>query len=251
MVMLVGAFYLVVYTLLVVDGSNRVVGQQGDVLGDYLTDEEIAHLEDLVDRKSLSMEWIDNVFIPRLTEELTHLDWLESRWRDINFNDPKYARHRDTYERERASVLDWAAKRRINVFARALDPNIFQRAETELQNAYRALLTGEVGNRWKRYLKEEGPVGVARDVGKSIVTFIPRGIATTARTFSEGGFGEHPMKSLAEISVAIPSVIALVRLILRILRQSVLPFIFSIPKVLWNFILDRVRELGRAVRGEE
>lgn len=143
------------------------------------------------------------------------------------------------------------AGRRANAFERALHPNVFQRAGTELQKVYRALLTGEIANRWKRYLKEEGPIGVAQDVGKSIVTFIPRGIATTARTFSKGGFGEHPMKSLAEISVAMPSIIALFRLILRILRQIVLPFILSMPKVLWNFILDRVRELGKAVRGEE
>ena len=249
--MSVGAFYLVVYTLLVVEGSNRVVGQQGGTLGDYLTDEEIAHLDDLVNRDKITIDWIKMIFVPRLTEELTHLDWLESSWLDLDLDDPKYARHRDTYERERASVLDWVTKRRANAFARALDPNMFQRAETELQNAYRALLTGEVGNRWKRYLKAEGPVGVTLDVGESIVTFIPCGIATTARTFSEGGFGEHPMKSLAEISVAMPSIIALVRLILRILRQIILPFILSMPKVLWNFILDRVRELGKAVRGEE
>ena len=155
------------------------------------------------------------------------------------------------YERARKDALDRVAERRANAFERALHPNVFQRAGTELQKVYRALLTGEIANRWKRYLKEEGAIGVAQDVGKNIVTFIPRGIATTARTFSEGGFGEHPIKRLAEISVAIPSIIALVRLILRILKQVVLPFILSMPKVLWNFILDRVRELGKAVRGEE
>ena len=129
--------------------------------------------------------------------------------------------------------------------------NLFERGRAELQTAQRALLTDEVGDGWKRYQKEEGPIGVARDVGKSLVTFIPRGIATAARTVSEGGFGERPVKSLAEISVAMPSIIALVRLILRILRQIVLPFILSMPKVLWNFILDRVRDLGKAIRDEE
>lgn len=249
--MLVGAFYLVVHTFLVVEGSNRALRQQGRTLGEILTEDQLLHLEDLLNRSKITRGWIDSVFIPRLSDELDHIDWVESGWRAIDPDDPKYARHRVAYEKERDKVLIVMKERRANAFKRALDPNIFQLAETELQNAYRALLTGEVGNTWKRYLKEEGPVGVTRDVGKSIVTFIPRGIATTARTFSEGGFGEYPMKSLAEISVAMPSMIALVRLILRILRRIVLRFIFSIPKVLWNFILDRVRELGKAVRGEE
>jgi hypothetical protein len=34
-------------------------------------------------------------------------------------------------------------------------------------------------------------------------------------------------------------------------EQIVLPFILSMPKVLWNFILDRVRDLGKAIRDEE
>lgn len=246
MVMSVGAFYLVVYTLLVVERSNRAVRQQEHTLGDILTEEQFLHLEGLVRSRKITTDWIQYVFIPRLSDELDHLDWIE-RQLDGRIPSTVYRPDPDRIAPMRQTLAD----RRANAFERALHPNVFQRAGTELQKVYRALLTGEIANKWKQYLKEEGPIGVAQDVGKSIVTFIPRGIATTARTFSEGGFGEHPIKRLAEISVAIPSIIALVRLILRILRQVVLPFVLSMPKVLWNFILDRVRELGKAVRGEE
>ena len=255
--MSVGAFYLVVYTLLVVEKSNRAARQQEHTLGEILTEDQLLQLEDLVKRDQITVGWLQDVFVPRLDEELDHLDWLERKTLAVDLDDPKYGgryddpKQRAMYERARKDALDRVAERRANAFERALHPNVFQRAGTELQKVYRALLTGEIANRWKRYLKEEGAIGVAQDVGKNIVTFIPRGIATTARTFSEGGFGEHPIKRLAEISVAIPSIIALVRLILRILKQVVLPFILSMPKVLWNFILDRVRELGKAVRGEE
>lgn len=250
-VMSVGVFYLVVYTLLVVERSNWSVRQQGRTLGDLLTDAQLSHLEDLVNRRKISIDWIQYTFIPRLTDELDHIEWVEGGWRDIDLDDPKYARHRDIYERERDTVLARMAERRASAFQRALAPNILQRAKSELQVAHRALLTGEVKKRLAEYLKQKGPVGVAADVGKSIVTFIPRGIATTAKTFSNGGFGEHPVKSLAEITVAIPSIIVLIKLTLRILRQIVLPFILSMPKVLWAFILDRVRDLGKAIRDEK
>lgn len=250
-IMSVGVFYLVVHTLLVVERSNWGDETTRTTLSELLTEDQLQHLEDLVKRRKITTDWIQDTFIPRLSNELDHIDWVERGWRDINLDDPKYARHRDIYERERDTVLARMAERRASAFQRALVPNILQRAENELQVAHRALLTGELKKRLAEHLEQKGSVGVAADVGKSIVTFIPRGIATTAKTFSQGGFGEHPVKSLAEISVAMPSVIALVRLILRILRQIVLPFILSMPKNLWDFMLDRVRELGKAIRDEE
>ncbi|RKU36975.1 hypothetical protein C6496_11475 [Candidatus Poribacteria bacterium] len=249
--MSVGVFYLVVHTLLVVEKSNWPVRQQGRPLGDLLTEDQLLYLEDLVNRRKITTDWIQYVFVPRLVDELDHIDWVESGWQTIGLDDPKYARHRDVYERERDTVLARMKERRASAFQRALAPNILQRAESELQGAHRALLTGEVKERLAEYLKQKGPVGVTTDVGKSIVTFIPRGIATTAKTFSNGGFGEHPVKSLAEITVAVPFIIALIRLTLGILRQIVLPFIFSMLKVLWAFILDRVRDLGKAIRDEK
>ena len=242
---------MVVHTLLVVERSNWGGETTRTTLGELLTEDQLLHLEGLIDQRKISYDWVRDVFAPRLTDELYHIDWVERGWRDINLDDPKYARHRDIYERERDTVLVRMAERRASAFQRALVPNILQRAESELQVVHRALLTGELKKRLAEHLEQKGPVGVAADIGKSIVTFIPRGIATTAKTFSQGGFGEHPVKSLAEISVAMPSVIALVRLVLKILRQIILPFILSMPKILWDFMLDRVRELGKAIRDEE
>ena len=34
------------------------------------------------------------------------------------------------------------------------------------------------------------------------------------------------------------------------LSRYVFPFLLKIPKALWNFILNRVRELGKAIRNE-
>ena len=249
MVMSVSVFYLVVHTLLVVERSNRAVEQPAK-LREILTEDQLSHLQGLVDDRKITMDWVQNTFVPRINEELEHLDWIEQGW-DIDLNDPKYASHREAYASEREKALASVEERRRTLFDRALNQNVFQRAQRELETAHRTLLTGEIGDGWKLYLKEESPIGVTRDVGKSIVTFISRGIATTAKTLSEGGFGEHPVKSLAEITVAIPFILALVRLTLRMLGQIVLPFIFSMPKVLWAFILDRVRDLGKAIRDEK
>ena len=241
MVMSVSIFYLGVHTLLVVERPNRAV-EQPKKLRDFLTEDQIVHLQGLVDNSSIDHNWIQHVFIPRLRSDLYYINFLEKRWRDIDLEAPKYARHRGRYEREREKQFTAIAERRAGAFERALHSNLFERAERELETIHRTLLTGEV---------EEKPIGVARYVVENIIIFIPRGIATTAKTFSAGGFGEHPMKSLAEITVAIPAIIALVRLTLRILKQIVLPFIFSMPKVLWVFILARVRDLGKAIRDEK
>lgn len=240
--MSVGAFYLV-------EGHTAK-------LSDVLTPEELSHLDNLVRTRKISPEWVRDVFIPRLVEELNHIDYLteaeEKRWRDAGWTDPEDLELLTNDFRKEMSA------RRAQAYQRALSYDFTDRARRELQTLKRELESGELANRWERYLKEEGPTGVVLGVVEGIVTFIPRGIATTARIFTNGGLGERPMKSLAEISIAMPFVIALVRLILGILRQIlgilrqiVLPFILSMPKVLWNFILDRVRELGKAARGEE
>lgn len=55
MVMSVSVFYLVVYTLLVVERSNRAVRQQ-ETLSDVLTEDELSHLQGLVDSRNVSMD---------------------------------------------------------------------------------------------------------------------------------------------------------------------------------------------------
>lgn len=139
-----------------------------------LTEDQLLHLEDLVNDRSITIGWIQDVFIPRLIDELDHIDWVERGWRDIDLDDPKYAKYRDAYVQEQATVLERMRERQASAFERALNPNILQRAESELQIAHRALLTDEVKERLAEYLKQKGPVGVAADVEKSIVTFIPQ-----------------------------------------------------------------------------
>jgi len=96
MVMSVSVFYLVVHTLLVVERSNRAVEQPAK-LRDILTEDELSHLQSLVDDRKITIDWIWHIFVPRLTEELEHLDWIEQRW-DIDLDDPKYAsRRREKY----------------------------------------------------------------------------------------------------------------------------------------------------------
>lgn len=92
--MSVSVFYLVVYTLLVVEMSNRAVEQPAK-LRDILSEDELSHLQGLVDARKITMGWVQDIFVPRLNEELEHLDWLEQGW-DIDLEDPKYARHRSS-----------------------------------------------------------------------------------------------------------------------------------------------------------
>ena len=189
-------------------------------LGDLLTDEQITQLDDLMSRRKITPDWIKDVFIPRLTEEIEHVDWVESNWRDINLDDPKYAGHRDVYESERTKALDWVAKRRSGAFTLALHPNVLERSRANIQPAERALMSGEWLETLKQDLKERGPVGVATDVGRSLIESVPRGVGAIGTTFKEGGLGEQPINRIGEMTGAIPVVGGVTGGLARLLGRS-------------------------------
>ena len=98
---------------------------------------------------------------------------------------------------EKRKELQW---RRQNLFQRALDSDNTVKIEREVEALQRGFID------WKEplvdYLKERGPVGVAYDVGKSLVETIPRGVAATGQTLGEGGLGETPIQRIGEMTGA-------------------------------------------------
>ena len=52
-------------------------------LGEVLTDEQIAQLDDLISRRKITPDWVQGVFIPRLSADLRNIDFWEQRYNAI------------------------------------------------------------------------------------------------------------------------------------------------------------------------
>ena len=175
-------------------------------LGELLSEQELSHLEDLVSRRKITTGWIQDVFIPRLSEDLDNIDYWQNR----------YDAQSVPLEDDRRKVLQY---RRDHLFQRALDSDYTTKLERELSALHRGVLS-EAG-RLPEYLKEAGPLGVAKDVGKSLVESIPRGIEATGKTFKEG-LGEQPLQRIGEMTGAVPIVGGVSGGLARLLGRSAL-----------------------------
>ena len=167
-------------------------------LGEVLTDEQITQLDDLISRRKITPDWVQGVFIPRLSADLRNIDFWEQRYNAIEKGGARGPLEMSSESlAEKRKELQW---RRQNLFQRALDSDNTVKIEREVEALQRGFID------WKEplvdYLKERGPVGVAYDVGKSLVETIPRGVAATGQTLGEGGLGETPIQRIGEMTGA-------------------------------------------------
>ena len=93
-------------------------------------------------------------------------------------------------------------ERRSRAFDTALDVSFGTRSMSQLQNLQRAIMTGYADVRFKETLQERGPLGIAEDLAKSLITSVPRGIEATAKTLG-GGFGRKPIERIGEMTGAL------------------------------------------------
>ena len=171
-------------------------------LSDILSLEDYQDLDNLVRSGKIKPEWVRDVFIPRLVEDLNNIAYWEDRYDAIERGETRTGFLPMSPETlaEKRRELQW---RRDNLYQRALVSDYTTKLERELSSLQRGLLSG--AHRLPEYLKEAGPVGVAKDVGTSLVESIPRGVAATGQTFTEG-LGERPLQRIGEMTGAVPIV---------------------------------------------
>ena len=145
------------------------------------------------------------------------------------------------------------APNRENAFDQALDSSFRARAAREWADIKEATpIIGDAGI--GIYAAEEhfGQHGFGKGLYKIAESAVTAPFRAWGRVLSGQGLGEHPLRtSVALLLGALLFGKILMHLGRVVLANVVRPFILPLPNIFWQFILDRIRELSRAIRGEE
>ncbi len=175
-------------------------------LGELLTEDELLHLEDLVSKKKITPGWVQDVFIPRLSDELRAIDMYQENWeKGLDLKDPATREALAIGESfgfkapTREQVMAQIQRRRRKAFQLALNPSVADRAYRELQNALTGAASGETRESFAKYWEEEGPLGLLRDTGASLVRSFLDAPEAWGKT-AQAGLGEKPLSRIAEMT---------------------------------------------------
>lgn len=175
-------------------------------LSEVLAPEDYQDLDRLVRSGKIKPEWVRDVFIPRLVDELNAIDFYTKQWETQL--DPTDAATREAIAigesfgwkvPTREQVLAQLARRRRKAYQKALNPSLWDQTRRQLENAIVGAGTGETRENFRKYWEEEGPVGFALDTGKSLVESFVGAPGAIAETVT-GGLGEQPLSRVAEMT---------------------------------------------------
>ena len=145
------------------------------------------------------------------------------------------------------------APNRENAFDQALDGSFRARAAREWADIKEATpIIGDAGI--GIYAAEEHfrQHGFGKGLYKIAESAVTAPFRAWGRVLSGQGLGERPLRTL--VALLLGALIfgkILMHLGRVVLARVVRPFILPIPNIFWQFTLDRIRELSRAIRGEE
>ena len=145
------------------------------------------------------------------------------------------------------------APNRENAFNQALDGSFLARAAREWADIKEATpIIGDAGigiYAAEEHFKEHG-------FGKGLYKIAESAVTAPFRAWgsviSGQGLGERPLRTLVALLLgALLFGKILIHLGRVVMTHVVRPFIFPLPNIFWQFTLDRIRELSRAIGGEE
>lgn len=158
------------------------------------------------------LQRVQTFVMPQLKNIDTSVQRAKDHWRQQGWTESQINNH---------PFIQGAEQRRRKVWDSAYrDPNIFSRGAIELETLGTAL-EGPWVKTFVEDVKKAGPLGVASDVGRSLVESVPRGLAATRKTFSEG-LGDEPINRIGEMGGAIPVIGGLAGVGARLLGRSAL-----------------------------
>lgn len=145
------------------------------------------------------------------------------------------------------------APNRENAFDQALDSSFGACAAREWADIKEATpIIGDAGI--GIYAAEEhfGQHGFGKGLYKIAESAVTAPFRAWGRVLSGQGLGERPLRtSVALLLGALLFGKILMHLGRVVMARIVRPFILPLPNTFWQFTLDRIRELSRAIRGEE
>ena len=170
-------------------------------LRDLLPPEEQARFKKLYDQGYFNeitfnryLQRVQQFVIPQVKNIDTGVARATAEWKKQGWTDADIQAHPfiQDAKRRRAKIWDDAYQ----------DPNVFRRAGIELETTATAL-EGPWIKQLTEDVSEKGPLGVATDVGRSLIESVPKGIAATGKTLTSG-LGDTPIERMGEMTGAIP-----------------------------------------------
>ena len=145
------------------------------------------------------------------------------------------------------------APNRENAFDQALDASFGAKVAREWADIKEATpIIGDAGigiEATEQHFAEHGLGKGLYEIAESAVT---APFHAWGSLISGQGLGEHPLRTLVALLLgALLFGKILMHLGRVVMARIVRPFILPLPNIFWQFTLDRVRELSRAMRGEE
>ena len=142
------------------------------------------------------------------------------------------------------------APNRENAFEQALDTSLGARIAREWSDIKKATRDPYIGiEATEQHFAEHGLGKGLYKIAESAVTAPFR---AWGRVLSGQGLGEHPLRT--SVTLLLGALLCgkiLSHLGRVVMARVVRPFILPLPNICWQFTLDRIRELSRAIRGEE
>ena len=145
------------------------------------------------------------------------------------------------------------APNRENAFDQALDGSFLARAAREWADIKEATpITGDAGIGIEATEQHFAEHGFGKGLYKIAESAVTAPFRAWGNVLSGQGLGERPLRTLVALLLgALICSKILMHLGRVVLARVVRPFILPLPYTFWQFTLDRIRELSRAIRGEE
>ena len=145
------------------------------------------------------------------------------------------------------------APNRENAFDQALDASFSAKVAREWVDIKEATpIIGDAGIGIEATEQHFAAHGFGKGLYKITESAVTAPFRAWGRVLSGHGLGEHPLRT--SVTLLLGALLCgkiLMHLGRVVLARVVRPFILPLPNIFWQFTLDRVRELSRAMRGEE
>ena len=145
------------------------------------------------------------------------------------------------------------APNRENAFDQALDASFGAKVAREWADIKEATpIIGDAGIGIEATEQHFAEYGLGKGLYKIAESAVTAPFRAWGNVLSGQGLGERPLRtSVALLLGALIFGKILMHLGRVVLARVVRPFILPLPNIFWQFTLDRIRELSRAIRGEE
>lgn len=205
------------------------------------------------------------IFVILIADAVSADTGVQTRYRTYTLDEVMTPAERERYilyrQEERIRDQDvqlfadrfFRAPNRENAFDQALDASFGAKVARELADIKEATpIIGDAGIGIEATEQHFAEHGLGKGLYKIAESAVTAPFRAWGRVLSGQGLGERPLRTLVALLLgALLFGKILIHLGRVVMAHVVRPFILPLPNIFWQFTLDRIRELSRAIRGEE